>query len=164
MCGSEVDVEDEVFVAFGANEGDAEVADGGGEGVSEGLDGGAEGVHYNEMPERLARDLMERRSLSYPSKPRTIGPVSPTAKDAFPSNPSKSPTNGLPHSPRSIRDSLPSGSCFLQTFLNLLNSRDLYPNPGLSITQTTEPPAYIYPISFKASSLEPYAPSMPVEC
>ncbi len=58
LCGSEVNVEDEVSVAFGADEGDSEVADGGGEGVSEGLDGGAEGVHYGEMPGRLARDLL----------------------------------------------------------------------------------------------------------
>ena len=48
LGGSEVEVEDEVLVAFGADERDAEVADWGGEGVGEGLDGVAEGVHGYE--------------------------------------------------------------------------------------------------------------------
>ena len=49
MCRSEVDVENEVFVAVRADEGDSEVADGGGEGVSERLEGAAEGIHYCEL-------------------------------------------------------------------------------------------------------------------
>lgn len=57
LCGSEVDVEDEVFVAVGADEGDTEVADGGGDGVSEGLEGAAEGVHCCEMRGRLASGM-----------------------------------------------------------------------------------------------------------
>ena len=45
LGGGEVDVEDEILVAFGADEGDGEVMDWGGKGVGEGLDGVTEGVH-----------------------------------------------------------------------------------------------------------------------
>lgn len=65
MCGSEINVEDKVLVAFGADEGDAQVADGSGEGVGEGLDGVANGVHDREVSGRLARGGSDELSLNY---------------------------------------------------------------------------------------------------
>ena len=76
MCGCEVDVEDEVLIAFRADEGDAKGGNGGGEGASERFDGGSKGGHCGEMPGSNVLRLTEHTPTPEASKleEQRVGP------------------------------------------------------------------------------------------